>query len=256
MNRLKQLFQRKQKGIISVYFTAGFPNLEDTARICRLLEENGADLVEIGVPFSDPVADGETIQKSNQKAIDNGMTLVKLFAQLEEIRKFSRLPIVLMGYLNPFLQFGIKEFCEKCKAVGVDGTIIPDLPLELYLENYADDFRSAGLSNILLITPQTSAERIKLIDSNSDSFIYAVSSAAVTGGKIDLDGRRQYLERLKEMNLSNPLLVGFGISQKSDLEEVGKYAAGAIIGSAFIRTLQNPEDLETGIGRYMQSLLQ
>jgi tryptophan synthase alpha chain len=237
MNRIQKLFKEKNSEILSIYFTAGYPALEDTAKIAKSLEECSVDLVEIGIPFSDPVADGETIQASNEKALKNGMNLKLLFSQIAELRKNCELPVILMGYLNPVMQYGIKEFCEKCKELSVDGTIIPDLPLELYLKEYAGMFTESGLSNICLITPQTSDVRIKYIDSKSDSFIYAVSSAAVTGGAIEMEKRTKYLEHVKSLNLRNPVLVGFGVSTKNDFEEICKYANGAIIGSAFIRAL-------------------
>ncbi len=239
MNKIQLLLKEKKQNLLSVYYTAGFPKLEDTAEICHALQVSGADLVEIGMPFSDPVADGETIQKSNQVALENGMSLNKLFSQLSNLREKTNIPVILMGYANPILQYGIDEFCIKCKELAIDGTIIPDLPPELYIEKYSKIFKDNNLSNIFLITPQTSEDRIRFIDSQSDAFIYAVSSSAVTGGKIQMEKRTEYLKKLKTMGLRCPILVGFGVSTRQDFKEICTYANGAIIGSAFIRKLSD-----------------
>lgn len=228
----------KRERILSVYFTAGYPGLNDTAAICRALAKGGADLIEVGIPFSDPVADGEVIQASSQAALENGMTLKILFEQLEEARKNCELPLILMGYLNPILQYGIEKFCERCRELSVYGAIIPDLPYDLYIAKYREIFEANNLCNIFLITPQTSEQRIREIDRHSTGFIYAVSSAAVTGGKVTFASRVDYLERLKALKLKNPILVGFGVSTSEDFNEICKHVNGAIIGSAYIRELR------------------
>lgn len=256
MNRIQKLLSSKNTKLLSIYFTAGFPELKNTADICRALEEAGADLIEVGIPFSDPVADGETIQKSNQRALENGMTLNILFEQLAVARKSCKLPIILMGYFNPVMQYGLDRFCQKCKELEIDGTIIPDLPIDLYLEKYKAVFEENDLSNIFLITPQTGDQRIKYVDENSNSFIYAVSSAAVTGGAIQMDDRKAYLQHLLSLKLKNPLLVGFGVSNNGDFEEICKYANGAIIGSAFIRALSTGAsgDIEKTVSDFIRAI--
>ena len=255
-NRINQLFETKKENILSVYFTAGYPNLNDTAEIIRLLEKHGADLIEIGMPFSDPTADGPTIQKSSEIALKNGMNLELLFEQLAEIRKTVKIPLVLMGYINPVLQYGIESFCSKCAEIGIDGTILPDLPLEEYEEHYKEYFINNNLHNIMLITPQTSEKRIRQIDAVSSGFIYMVSSASVTGaGKRVEDFQQDYFERIQKMQLKNPRLIGFGISDKSTFENACKYASGAIIGSAFIKSLQNKIALEERISSFINQIL-
>lgn len=254
-NRINQLFETKKANILSVYFTAGYPNLNDTAEIIRLLEKHGADLIEIGMPFSDPTADGPTIQKSSETALKNGMNLKLLFEQLADIRKTVNIPLVLMGYINPVLHFGIENFCKKCHETGIDGTILPDLPLEEYEEHYKDLFTQYNLHNILLITPQTSEKRIKQIDSASGGFIYMVSSASVTGtGKKVEDFHQDYFERVKKMALKNPRLIGFGISDNATFENACKYASGAIIGSAFIKSLNTTVATEESISSFINQI--
>lgn len=238
-NRITDLFAQKPDGLLNVYFTAGFPNLGDTMPILEALEEAGADLVEIGIPYSDPVADGETIQQSNMRALENGMSLAVLFEQLAGIRSRVSVPILLMGYINPVLQFGVERFCQKCQEVGVDGVILPDLPLDLYLDEYEPIFRQYGILNIFLITPQTTDDRIRLIDTHSEGFIYMVSSASITGSTSGVsDEMLAYFDRINAMNLRNPRLIGFGIKDNETFQMANKYANGAIIGSAFIRLLQ------------------
>ncbi|WP_435356751.1 tryptophan synthase subunit alpha [Emticicia sp. SJ17W-69] len=243
MNRITQLFINKPNKVLNIYFTAGFPNLDDTATVLEALQEAGADIAEIGMPYSDPVADGETIQQSNQVALENGMSLKVLFQQLEGIRSKVSIPIVLMGYINPVVQFGIENFCKKCQEVGVDGLILPDLPMDEYYEDYKAIFDKYGLLNIFLITPQTSEARIRRIDEISDGFIYMVSSASVTGGTSGItDTMETYFNRVNAMNLKNPRLIGFGIKDNATFIKASQYAAGAIIGSQFIRVLQNAAD--------------
>lgn len=238
MNRIQKKLKEEKK-ILSVYFTAGFPRLNDTQKIISKLEKHNVDLIEVGIPFSDPLADGETIQKSSKKAIENGMTIHKLFSQLKDLRKTVKIPIILMGYLNPILQFGIEKFCIKSKEIGIDGLIIPDLPIEIFIEEYKDLFNKNDLFNIFLITPQTSKERIKLIDKNSKGFIYMVSSSSITGSKKNLeDVSFEYFDKISKMNLNNPSIVGFGISNRKTYKKVIEKCRGAIIGSAFINFIE------------------
>jgi len=239
MNRIDKLFKEKQGNILSIYFTAGYPFLDSTTGIIKALAEAGADMVEIGMPFSDPMADGPVIQKSNERALQNGMNLKLLFSQLSGIRNEVEMPLLLMGYLNPVLQFGVENFCSHCKDVGIDGIILPDLPPDVYLDEYLGIFESFGLYNILLITPQSGDERIRSIDMISKGFIYMVSSSAVTGIKgMFSDSQLAYFNRIKSMQLKNPCLVGFGISNKDNFSSACKYAPGGIIGSSFIKMLE------------------
>jgi tryptophan synthase alpha chain len=237
MNRIQNKLSENKK-LLSIYFTAGFPKLEDTVEILQQLEKNGVDLVEIGLPFSDPLADGPTIQASSQTALKNGMTTEILFQQLKDVRKTISIPLILMGYFNPMLQFGVENFCKKCAEVGIDGLIIPDLPLAEYEEHYAEIFKKYGLINIFLITPQTSEERIRQIDSASEGFIYMVSSASVTGSSEGFgESQEKYFERIASMKLKNPLIVGFGIRDSKTYQQATLNTNGAIIGSAFIKML-------------------
>jgi tryptophan synthase alpha chain len=237
MNRIKQKLQENKK-LVSIYFTAGYPSLNDTVSILKQLEESGVDMVEIGLPFSDPLADGPTIQNSSTKALENGMTTKLLFEQLKNIREAVTIPLIIMGYLNPIMQFGVEAFCKKCAEVGIDGLIIPDLPVQEYASSYKSIFEKYNLINVFLITPQTSENRIRFIDSISEGFIYMVSSASVTGAKNSFgDGQLEYFERIAQMNLKTPQIVGFGISNKNTFELATTYAKGAIIGSAFINYL-------------------
>ncbi|MCF4102459.1 tryptophan synthase subunit alpha [Gillisia sp. M10.2A] len=239
MNRINQKLQEDKK-LLSIYFTAGYPNLGDTVSIIQDLEKNGVDMIEIGLPFSDPLADGPTIQESSTKAIRNGMTTHKLFEQLQGIRDTVSIPLLIMGYFNPILQYGVQEFCEKCQEIGIDGLIIPDLPVDVYNEKYKTIFEAHGLNNVFLITPQTSVERINFIDSVSNGFIYMVSSASVTGSSTGFSNdTREYFKRISEMKLKNPQVIGFGISDSESFQQATKFAKGAIIGSAFIKHLTN-----------------
>lgn len=240
MSRLTTLFQRKTADVLNVYFTAGFPKLHDTVPILKSLQDAGADLVEIGMPYSDPVADGETIQRSNQQALDNGMTVATLFEQLQGIREQGiTVPILLMGYLNPVVQFGIEQFCRQCQAVGIDGLILPDLPLEIYEREYKPLFAQYGLQVVFLVTPQTSAARVRQLDALADGFIYLVAAAGTTGAQTDMNADVDaYLSRTRALGLRNPTLVGFGISDAASFAAASRHTTGAIIGSAFIRLLQ------------------
>ena len=254
-NRIEQLFEEKKKNILSVYFTAGFPKLDDTANIVKYIENSGADIVEVGIPFSDPVADGPTIQESNKTALDNGISLKLIFEQLSEVRNEVKIPIILMGYINPVLQYGIEAFCKKCAEIGIDGFILPDLPLQEYIDDYKYTCEKYGLLNIFLITPQTSAQRILEIDNNSRGFIYMVSLAGITGAKGDIsEDQVNYFEWVKAMNLKNPTLIGFGISNKKTFDQACGHASGAIIGSAFINILKNTNNLEQDISGFIKSV--
>ena len=239
MNRIDQKFQEDKK-LLSIYFSAGHPNLEDTVPILKKLQAAGVDMVEIGLPFSDPLADGPTIQESSTKALRNGMTTEKLFSQLENIREHIDIPLVLMGYFNPMMQYGIEKFCQRCEAIGIDGLIIPDLPVDVYHEEYKTLLDAHGLYNMFLITPQTPEERIRYIDEVSNGFIYMVSSASVTGAK-NTFGQTQtdYFDRIAKMGLSTPTVVGFGISNAETYTAATTHSKGAIIGSAFIQFLEN-----------------
>lgn len=237
MNRINQKLNNNNK-LLSIYFTAGFPNLNDTVSIIETLEKNGVDMIEIGLPFSDPLADGPTIQTSSTQALENGMTTNLLFDQLKHIRKTVQIPLLIMGYLNPIMQFGIEKFCQHCAKIGIDGLIIPDLPIDIYVENYKSTFEKYGLINVFLITPQTSEDRIQYIDSISNGFIYMVSSASVTGSQSGFgEDQQAYFKRIANMHLKNPQVVGFGIHDKNTFNQATQYAKGAIIGSAFIKNL-------------------
>jgi len=251
-NRINELFERKKRNILSVFFTAGYPRLNDTVPIIELLEKNGADMVEIGMPFSDPIADGPVIQQSSDKALKNGMSVGLLFSQLKEIRKTVKIPLILMGYFNPVLQFGVERFCRKCRETGIDGVILPDLPLQEFNERYRHFFEENNLHLILLITPQTDEERIREIDSQSSGFIYMVSSDSTTGlGRQAGDSQTAYFSRIQNLELKNPRLIGFGISDKKSFETACRYAGGAIVGSAFIKALQSSVPLEETVGRFV-----
>jgi tryptophan synthase alpha chain len=254
-NRINQLFKEKKENILSVYFTAGYPHLDDTVTIIDLLVANGVDMIEVGMPFSDPTADGPVIQHSSLVALKNGMTVEKLLKQLRGIREKVNIPLILMGYLNPVFQFGLEEFCQKCSEVGIDGLILPDLPLNEYKDNYRETFTRYNLHNILLITPQTSKERLNEIDDASHGFIYMVSSSSTTGIKSRLsDLHLDYFERIRNMNLKNPRLVGFGISNKETFDDACRYAQGAIIGSAFIKALSSDLALDETISSFVRSI--
>ncbi|WP_026968667.1 tryptophan synthase subunit alpha [Algoriphagus terrigena] len=256
MNRIHTLFKEKDSRVLSIYFTAGFPNLDDTVPIMEAIQAGGADIIEIGVPYSDPVADGPTIQDSNKIALDNGMSMKLLFEQLRGFRAKIHLPVVLMGYLNPIMQFGMEAFCQKCKEVGVDGLIVPDLPMQQYLEDYKAMFDQYGIVNTFLISPQTSEKRIREIDEKTDGFIYMVSSHAVTGAKTDISEEQvAYFERVAAMNLKNPRLIGFGISDAKTFTSASRFSNGAIIGSAFIKTIKDSENLSERIQTYLQSVV-
>lgn len=239
INRIDKKFQEDKK-LLSIYFSAGHPSLEDTVPILKKLQAAKVDMVEIGLPFSDPLADGPTIQESSTQALSNGMTTDKLFSQLENIREYINIPLVLMGYFNPMMQFGIEKFCKCCESIGIDGLIIPDLPVDIYHEKYKILFDKHGLYNMFLITPQTPEKRIRYIDKVSNGFIYMVSSASVTGTKNTFgDSQKDYFKRISGMRLSSPTVVGFGISNASTYSTAIEHSNGAIIGSAFIKFLED-----------------
>ncbi|NJX16420.1 tryptophan synthase subunit alpha [Tamlana crocina] len=253
MNRIQSKLEENKK-LLSIYFTAGYPNLNDTVSIIQDLEKNGVDMIEIGLPFSDPLADGPTIQESSTAALKNGMTTETLFNQLKDIRKTVEIPLIIMGYFNPMLQYGVEAFCKKCQELGIDGLIIPDLPVDVYHEEYQAIFEKYGLINVFLITPQTSEERIRYIDSISNGFIYMVSSASTTGAKSGFgDEQTQYFERIAKMDLKNPQVIGFGISNNETFTAATKYAKGAIIGSAFVKHLTTNGNKQ--IDQFVKSIL-
>ncbi|MFV0417768.1 MAG: tryptophan synthase subunit alpha [Dysgonomonas sp.] len=255
MNRIKQLFEKKQKDILSIYFTAGFPQLDDTCDVIRELEANGIDLIEVGIPFSDPMADGPTIQDSGTIALRNGMTLNILFDQLKDIRKDVNIPLIMMGYLNPIMQYGFENFCKRCNEIGIDGAIIPDLPFNDYIKEYKPVADKYDVKIVMLITPETSDERIRLIDEHTDGFIYMVSSAATTGAQKSFDEKKQeYFRRINAMNLRNPRLIGFGISNKATLDAAQANASGAIIGSKFITLLKESKDVKEAVKALKETL--
>ena len=238
MNRLNKLFESKKDNLLSIYFTAGYPELNTTVAIAEALEQAGVDFLEIGFPYSDPVADGPTIQHSSERALENGMNLNQLFEELKDLRKRVSLPILLMGYFNPMVQYGIERFCKKAVEVGVDGIIVPDLPMYEYETLYSRYFIDNGLSNIFLVTPQTSEERIRKIDGLSNSFIYLLSSSSITGKNLQVSNAiEDYYKRIKAMQLNNPAIIGFGISNNETFRKACEYAKGAIVGSAFVKFL-------------------
>jgi tryptophan synthase alpha chain len=252
MNRITTLFKEKKENILSIYYTAGYPGLGDTVAIAEALEKAGADMLEIGFPYSDPVADGPVIQASSKQALDSGMDLNLLFAQLTELRKKVSIPVLLMGYVNPVLQYGVERFCKACAAVGVDGCIVPDLPMAEYEDLYKDTFLENGLSNIFLVTPQTSEERIRKIDSLSNGFIHLLSSSATTGQNLQVsDTTTGYFSRIAAMDLKNPTMIGFGISSRETFDKACQYANGGIIGTSFVKSLQ-ADNLQESIQTFMQ----
>lgn len=256
MNRITRLFNEKKQRILSVYFCAGSPVADNTAEVITTLEAHGVDLIEIGIPFSDPMADGPVIQAAANTALRNGMNLSRLFGQLKDIRQQVRIPLILMGYLNPILQYGTEAFFKKCQETGIDGVILPDLPLQEYINKVKAVAEACGVKVILLITPETSDERIREIDRQTDGFIYMVSSAAVTGARKDFDEAQQaYFRRIDRMGLKNPRMIGFGISNRQTFETAARHAAGCIIGSRFVDLLtQEHGDAGRAIGRLLDDL--
>ena len=254
-NKIEQVFQRKKADILSAYFTAGFPGLNDTIEIMKSLQEGGADLIEVGIPFSDPVADGPTIQESNKKALANGITLKKILEQVYLAKSEIDIPVLLMGYLNPVYQYGVERFCRDAHEAGVSGLIIPDLPIREYQDHYLEMFESHNLFNIFLVTPETSEERIREIDSISHGFIYMVAASSTTGAKKGITNEQiTYFKRIKAMKLKTPRLVGFGISDNESFSRVCQYAQGAIIGSAIINLLMQSDNKHEDLIRFIRSV--
>ena len=255
MSRIQELFKRKQNNILNVYCTAGYPKMDSTLEVMKALQANGADLIELGMPYSDPLADGPVIQASSVKALGNGMTIARLFEQLKDFRKDIQLPVVLMGYLNPLLQYGFEQFCAKAAEVRIDGLIIPDIPIFEYEAEYKGIINKYGLDFIFLITPETTVERIRKLDALSSGFLYAVSSSSITGSEKDFTSVEAYLQKLKELKLKNPVLVGFGIKDKKTFSSACKYANGAIIGTAYIKALENGTSIEARTKEFLETVL-
>lgn len=254
-NRIKALFDRKREGILSVFYTAGFPALNSTVGIAENLEKAGVDLIEIGIPFSDPVADGPVIQQSNGVALLNGMTVSMLIEQVRELRGKVKLPVILMGYLNPLLQYGFEKFCRDAAAAGADGMIIPDMPLDVYDREYKSSVEACGMKIIFLVSPTTPEDRINRIDRASDGFIYAVSASSITGARGGFsEAQEVYFKRLRDMKMKNPFLIGFGISDHATFIGACKFGSGAIVGSAFISMLGEAADLESGTAKFIRGL--
>jgi tryptophan synthase alpha chain len=256
MNRIDQLFYTKKNNILSIYFTAGHPELNSTVPIIQALAESGADMIEIGIPFSDPVADGPVIQKSDHIALTNGMSLKLLFDQLKDIRKVVDIPLILMGDINPVIQYGIEKFSVDCKTTGIDGVIIPDLPLDIYMEEYKEHFTRNNLYNIFLVSPQTTKERLKQLDNATGGFLYMVAASATTGVREGFaEYQIEYFNRVKALNLKSPRMIGFGISDHKSFAGACQYANGAIIGSAFVRTLETGGFGKENIQKFINSIL-
>jgi tryptophan synthase alpha chain len=255
MSRLQSLFQNKNKNILNVYCTAGFPHLHSTIDVMKALQQNGADIIELGMPYSDPLADGPVIQQSNMMALSNGITIAKLFEQLKDFRKEITVPVILMGYMNPVLQYGFEKFCADAAAVGIDGLILPDLPQYEFETEYGTIIKKYHLDFIFLVTPETSEERIRKIDELSSGFIYAVSSSSTTGNNKAIEDQQGYFEKLQSMNLKNPILVGFGIKDKQTFQAACQHSNGAIIGSAFIKALEKSTDITATTKEFLKSVL-
>jgi len=255
MNRLDKLLATKKKDVLNIYCTAGYPTLHSTVEVITALQNNGADIIELGMPYSDPLADGEVIQSSSTVALQNGMTIETLFEQLKDIRSTIHLPIILMGYMNPVLQFGIEKFCTAAKAVGIDGVILPDLPMYEFETMYKTLFEKNDLDFIFLVTPETSEERIKKIDSLCSGFIYAVSSSSTTGKNKAIEAQEGYFKKLQNMHLKNPVLVGFGIKDKATFTAACKYTNGAIIGTAYIKALENSTDIAQTTKEFLNTIV-
>jgi tryptophan synthase alpha chain len=255
MSTIQQLFEHKKENVLNVYCTAGYPHLHSTTEVMTALQNNGADIIELGMPYSDPLADGEVIQASSAVALSNGMTIETLFEQLKDIRSTIHVPIILMGYMNPVLQFGIEKFCAAAHAVGVDGIILPDLPMYEFETMYKPLFDKNDLKFIFLVTPETSEERIKKIDALCSGFIYAVSSSSTTGKNKAIEGQEEYFKKLQQLNLKNPILVGFGIKDKATFSSACKYTNGAIIGTAYIKALENSADIGQTTKEFLNTIL-
>jgi len=255
MSKLELVFKEKSKRILNVYCTAGYPALDSTLKVMASLQKNGADIIELGMPYSDPLADGEVIQVSSMKALANGMNITVLFEQIQDMRKSISIPVILMGYMNPILQYGFEAFCKKAKEVGIDGLILPDLPLFEFEQSYGKIIKENSLDFIFLVTPETPEQRVKKLDSLTNGFLYAVSSSATTGKDKDFNVVAKYLQKLQNMQLKNPILVGFGIKDKTTFDAATVHTQGAIIGSAYIQVLSKGEDIETSTSQFLNSVL-
>jgi tryptophan synthase alpha chain len=255
MSRMSELFGRKRSKVLSVYCTAGFPRLDSTIEVMKALQENGADMIELGMPYSDPLADGPVIQASGARALENGMSIARLFGQLSKMRASIRVPVLLMGYLNPILQYGFDQFCHAAAQAGVDGLILPDLPIYEFETEYGPVMKKHGLDFVFLVTPETSEERIRKVDGLSTGFLYAVSSSSTTGGNKDLGDQGAYFRRLEEMQLRNPVLVGFGVRDKNSFEAACRHTQGAIIGTAFIRAIEGAADIGTATREFLGTIV-
>lgn len=255
MSRIQELFKQKQKNILSLYCTAGFPHLDSTVEVMKSLQENGADMIELGMPYSDPLADGPVIQHSSTIALQNGMTIKKLLGQLKDFRKQVSVPVLLMGYMNPILQYEFEKFCSDAAAVGIDGLILPDLPEYEFENEYGVTIKKYGLDFVFLITPETSDERIKKLDELSTGFLYAVSSSSTTGKDKNMDDVERFLQKLQDMKLKNPVLVGFGIKDKATFQTACQHTNGAIIGTAYIKALENSSDITATTQVFLSSIL-
>lgn len=255
MNRLQELFKSKKSRILNVYCTAGFPQLESTVPVMQALQKAGADIIELGMPYSDPLADGPVIQHSSAVALSKGMSIEKLFEQLQDVRREVQIPIILMGYMNPILQFGFERFCQQAAAIPVDGFILPDLPEHEFETEYGPILQKYGLNFIFLVTPETSEARVRKLDSLSSGFLYAVSSSSTTGKDKDMNEVMNYLDRLSSYQLKNPILVGFGIRDRETFDQACRHSSGAIIGSAYIQALQDATDIETVTDRFIGSII-
>jgi tryptophan synthase alpha chain len=255
MSRVSALFDRKRERVLNVYCTAGYPKLDSTLKIMKALQDHGADLIELGMPYSDPLADGPVIQHSSTIALQNGMTIKTLFRQLQGFRSSIRVPVLLMGYMNPVLQYGFEKFCADASAAGIDGLILPDLPEYEFETEYGAIIKKYGLDFIFLVTPETTAERVKKLDQLSTGFLYAVSSSSTTGSEKNMVSVKDYLKKLKALQLKNPVLVGFGIKDKQTFDDASQYANGAIIGTAFIKALENCQDEDIAVKRFLNTVL-
>jgi tryptophan synthase alpha chain len=255
MTRIGELFKRKQSRVLNVYSTAGFPRLDSTLSVMRALQANGADLIELGMPYSDPLADGPVIQASGTKALENGMSLTVLLEQLKDMRASIHIPVLLMGYLNPILQYGFERFCEAAARCGVDGLILPDLPIYEFETEYGPVMRKHGLDFVFLVTPETSADRIRKVDMLSTGFLYAVSSSSTTGKDKDMRDQEAYFQRLQQMKLRNPVLIGFGIRDKASFDAACRHANGAIIGTAYIRAIESAPDVDVATREFLSGIV-
>ena len=255
MTRIGELFKRKQSRVLNVYSTAGFPRLDSTLSVMRALQASGADLIELGMPYSDPLADGPVIQASGTRALENGMSLTVLLEQLKDMRASIQIPVLLMGYLNPILQYGFERFCEAAARCGVDGLILPDLPIYEFETEYGPVMRKHGLDFVFLVTPETSADRIRKVDMLSTGFLYAVSSSSTTGKDKDMRDQEAYFQRLQQMKLRNPVLIGFGIRDKASFDAACRHANGAIIGTAYIRAIESATDVDVATREFLSGIV-